>query len=146
MTFVQSSDSIREAKIFLASRIAEEAEREGNPLSEIERKMLYYSATSWTLSDMEEVKAEFDRAGGQREFEDRVVRLVRRLRARLRAGYPQEYETWNRSIQQLSERDHYVMTLIVRAKPQGEILRLVITALVVIVVLLLALYLAKANY
>ena len=38
--------SVREAKEFLASQIAEEAQREGTPLCEIERKMLYFSEAS----------------------------------------------------------------------------------------------------
>ena len=35
--------STREAKDFVVSRIVEEAQREGTPLSELERKMLYVS-------------------------------------------------------------------------------------------------------
>jgi hypothetical protein len=39
----------REAKEFLISRIAEQAQRAGEPLSEIERKELYFSESGWTL-------------------------------------------------------------------------------------------------
>lgn len=37
---------------FLVGRIAQRAEQEGVPLSEVERKMLYFSETAWTLPDM----------------------------------------------------------------------------------------------
>src|SRR5277367_4567994 len=59
MAAVERTDRIREAKVFLASRITEEAERQGAPLSETERKMLYFSPTGWTLEDMATVKEAF---------------------------------------------------------------------------------------
>jgi len=51
----------REAKEFLVSRIVEEARRENVPLSDVERKMLYFSETNWTLPDIASVSAAFDR-------------------------------------------------------------------------------------
>src|SRR5579863_6908425 len=53
---VEDIGRIRDAKIFLASRIAEEADRGGIPFSETERKMLYDSTGGWTLPDIEEVR------------------------------------------------------------------------------------------
>jgi len=49
--------SAREAKEFLVAKIAEEAQREGVPLSEVERKMLCFSETGWTLPDIANGKA-----------------------------------------------------------------------------------------
>jgi hypothetical protein len=48
---VQTFTAARHAKEFLVSRIVTEAQREGVALSEIEREMLYFSETSWTLPD-----------------------------------------------------------------------------------------------
>jgi hypothetical protein len=146
MTFVQPSDSIREAKVFLASRIAEEAEREGIPLTEIERKMLYFSRTGWTLPDMEEVNAEFERDCDRALYEKRVARLIRRLRSRFRSAGREELDIWKRSIRDLRDGDHYVYALIAAAQPRGELTRLIITALVVIGVMLLALFLASRGF
>jgi len=42
----------REALDFIASRIADEAQRDSVALSEVERKMLYFSETAWTLPDI----------------------------------------------------------------------------------------------
>jgi len=146
MTPVHPADKIREAKVFLASRIAEEADREGIPLTEIERKMLYYSETGWTLPDMVEVKATFDRDYDRRLFETRMARLIRRARSRLRGGDTTEYEKWQLAIQELREQDHYVLALIAAAPPTGEVTRLVITALVIIGVILVALFLVSRGY
>ena len=57
----------REAKEYLAERIVSEAVREGVPLSEIERKMLYFSETDWTLPNILEINAEFERDYDQNE-------------------------------------------------------------------------------
>jgi len=152
MAPVDSTDRVREAKIFLASRIAEEAERKGVPLNEIERKMLYYSESGWTLDDIAEVSVAFSRELDRNVYEKRVAALIRSLRARLRAARGDEYQIWNRAISVLKsvreekKEGHYILTLIARAQPTGEISRLVITALVVIGVLLLAVYLATRGY
>jgi hypothetical protein len=59
----------REAKEFLISRIVEEAQRENIPLSEIERKMLYFTESGWTLPDIMKVNDDFDREYDQDEYE-----------------------------------------------------------------------------
>ena len=45
----------REAKEFLISKIVAEAQRENAPLSETERKMLYFTESGWTLPDIAQV-------------------------------------------------------------------------------------------
>jgi hypothetical protein len=62
----------KDAKGFLAERIAAQAKREDNPLSEVERKMLYFSETDWTLPDMPAVSAEFDRDCDEDIYERRM--------------------------------------------------------------------------
>jgi hypothetical protein len=149
---VYPTDRIREAKIFLASRIAEEAERQGKPLSDLERKMLYYADSGWTLEDMSEVNEAIARQVDQRAYEKRIGLIIRALRARLRAADDQEYENWNRSIRALTvlqrehKENHYLLKLIAHAQPQGEVFSLLLTALVVIGVMLLAVYLMTRGY
>ena len=67
--------SAREAKEFLVARIAEEAQREGVPLSEVERKMLYFTETAWTLPDIMEVNDQFDREYDAAEYEKKIADL-----------------------------------------------------------------------
>jgi hypothetical protein len=146
MAVGQSPERVREAKIFLACRIAEEAEREGLPLDDIERKMLYFSESGWTLEDMDEVNEIFERDYKRRDYEKRVGRLIRKLRVRVRAAYGDEFEGWTRAVHALRGEDHYLKHLIAVSKPRGELTRLVITALVVAGVMLLAIYLASGRY
>jgi negative regulator of replication initiation len=91
---VKEFRTIREAKDFLAQRIACEAQNEGMPLSEVERKMLYFSETDWTLPDMAEVSAAFDRDCDENEYEQKIAGLVRKIEARNDSENPDEEEAW----------------------------------------------------
>ena len=87
----------KQAKDFLADRIAAEAKRGGAPLSEVERKMLYFSETDWTLPEMATVSAEFDRDYDENEYEQKIAALVRSIEARNHAQYPEEESLGRRS-------------------------------------------------
>lgn len=104
--------SAREAKEFLVSKIAEEAQREGVPLSEVERKMLYFSETDWTLPDMASVSEAFDREYDHDEYEKKIAQLVRHVRARTRKENPQELEDWKDAIDVLGKEDHYILVML----------------------------------
>jgi hypothetical protein len=73
---VQTFASARDAKEFIVSRITTEAQRQGVPLSEIERKMLYFSETEWTLPDMAEVNDAFDREYDQAAYERKIGKII----------------------------------------------------------------------
>lgn len=104
--------SAREAKEFLASRIAEQAQRDHVQLSEVEQKMLYFSETDWTLPDMSEVSQEFDRDYDQDQYEEKVTTLVRHAYKRALRGPRDDHENWWSAIRLLSSEDHYVLVMI----------------------------------
>ena len=66
----------REAKEFLVSRIVLEAQRENVLLSEVERKMLYFTESGWTLPDMPAVSEDFDRDYDQSKYEKKIAKLI----------------------------------------------------------------------
>jgi hypothetical protein len=109
--------TIREAKDYLAGRIAEEAQRDGVPLTEVERKMLYFTETGWTLPDMKQVSSEFDRDYDQGEYEQKIGGLVRKIQSRLRDQCESEGECWDRAIMRLSHGDHYLLVLVDAEQP-----------------------------
>jgi hypothetical protein len=146
-------EKIRAAKVFLASRITEEAERASMPLSEVERKMLYFSATGWTLDDLSRILEVFEETYDRRQYEQRIARFVRSARARAKASRDEnEYETWKtalgilKDVHAKDEEEHYLLSLIANARPEGELTRIVFTAIVVIAVMLLAIYLMAKGY
>ena len=138
----------QEALDFLASRIAAEAERENLPLSEVERKMLYFSETGWTLPDMAKVSADFDQDYDQDEYERRIARLIAKITAEHHGHNDEEEEKWDAAVDKLSGSDHYLQVMLHAAhmsrasflptfeppavRPPHDVLKLFLTALIVI--------------
>ena len=77
---MQRFTTAREAIEFLIGKITEQAQRAGIALSVIERKMLYFSETDWTLPDISEVGTAFETDYDQALYEKKVVKIVRRIR------------------------------------------------------------------
>jgi hypothetical protein len=120
---VQSVGTVREAKDYLAGKIVAEAKREGNPLTEVERKMLYFSETDWTLPRMLEINAEFERDYDSREYERKIAGLIRKIEAR-DAGDEQGQRTWDQAVEKLSEGDNYLSIMLDPSfTPEGETIR-----------------------
>jgi hypothetical protein len=102
----------REALDYLAARIAAEAERDGTPLSEVERKMLYFSETDWTLPDMAGVSAEFDRDYDEDQYERKIAGLIRKIEADSHGHNQEEQETWDAAVYKLSDGDRYLLVML----------------------------------
>ena len=110
----------KQALDYVAGRIAAEAKREGSPLSDVERKMLYFSETDWTLPDMAKVSAEFDRDYNQDEYEQKVVGLIGKITAHHHGNNLNEEENWDEAVARLSEGDHYVLVLVNLGRSNGS--------------------------
>jgi len=73
----------REAKEFLIGRILAEAERTGIEINEVERKMLYFSETGWSLPGILDVNAEFERDYDNDEYEAKSPAPFDKLKRRM---------------------------------------------------------------
>jgi hypothetical protein len=137
----------REAKEFLISQIVAEAQRENVPLSDVERKMLYFTESAWTLPDILNVSEDFDREYDQRTYEGKIAKLVTKVDKRFRKGSRDDYERWWAAIRFLQREDHYLSVMIRLAglRPRGDQLKLFITGLGIATVLL-AWVLLSAKY
>lgn len=136
--------TIRAAKDYLASKIADEAQRNGTPLTEVEMKMLYFTETGWTLPDMKQVSAEFDRDYDQNEFEQKIGELANRIQVRFAAQGQQDGERWGLALEKLSHGDHYISILVNGAQLTRKGLRHNLKVL--IIALALFAYVALDNY
>ena len=114
--------TVKDAKDFLANSITAEAIREGIPLSEIERKMLYFSESNWTPQEVETVNGEFDRDYNQDEYEEKIAGLVQKINARNHAEDPAAEEAWDTAAYMLAEGDHY-LSILTSLTAEGEALR-----------------------
>ena len=134
----------REAKEFLISRIVAEAERENVLLSEVERKMLYFTESGWTLPDMMAVSEQFDSEYDQNVYEKKIAKLIRKAAKHDLKEFREEYDSWWSAIRFLKKEDHYILVMIGIAglRPAGDQLRLFGTALAIVACLLLGIFLS----
>ena len=123
--------SAREAKEFLIPKIVAEAQRENILLSEVERKMLYFTESGWTLPDMAAVSESFDREYDQNEYEQKIAKLIRNAAKHDRKESRDQYDAWWAAIRFLRREDHYILVMIRIAglRPAGDQLRLFVSGL-----------------
>jgi hypothetical protein len=137
---VQTFATARDAKEFLVSRIITQSQREGVPLSEVERKMLYFSETAWTLPDIREVNDAFDREYNQAEYEQKIGRLIRNHCTNARGDNREEFDAWTEAVSAIRREDHYLLVLIGAAESSTlsvrRLLKLSVIALVVACVIM----------
>lgn len=100
------------AKQFLISQVLHEADSSHVQLSEVERKMLYFTESYPSLPDLQAVNAEFERECDADEYEDKVAKLLRNARARTSQSTPSEDQHWKEAIDALRKEDHYIMVMV----------------------------------
>jgi len=102
----------REAKEFLISKIVAEAQRENAPLSETERKMLYFTESGWTLPDIAQVSEQFDREFDQDGYEKKIARIIAKAYKHVLHDSRDKGDKWWDAVQFLRREDHYISVLI----------------------------------
>jgi hypothetical protein len=141
---MESNASTRAAKEFLVQCIADEAQREGTPLTELEKKMLYFSETHWTLPDIYQVNADFEQKYNTTDYERRISGLIRSFKARVRRDDPASLEDWNREVAAIASEDHYLLVMIAAAAEPSHPSRLLQLAVIGVVAGLVALLITFA--
>ena len=128
--------TVRMAMDYLVNRIVDEAKLEGSPLTEAERKMLYFSETDPALRNMPTVSAEFDREYDEAAYEEKITGLVRRIVARDQRQDQVAQAAWADAVIKISEGDYYLRVLVDAllggdagiARPPQDILKLWVAA------------------
>lgn len=148
MRHMKAFHSAREAKEFLISQIVAEAQREDVPLSEVERKMLYFTESGWTLPDIMQVNEDFDREYDQKKYEQKIAKLVAKADRHIRKGPRDDYDKWWAAIRFLGREDHYISVMIRLAglRRRGDQLRLFATGLAIVAVLLVWIFLSMKYH
>lgn len=143
----------REAKEFLIQRIVEQARREGQTLTELEHKMLYFSESGWTLPEMSDINAEFERICDSDAYERKILALAASAQDDDEAAGGDAPQDWKAAVAKLSEGDHYLLVLInpslvfrdLSKRPPRDRVKLFVSACAIVVVLLLLLRFAHAS-
>lgn len=138
--------SAREAKEFLVSTIIGEAQRENMPLSDLERKMLYFSENYSSLPNMMDISDEFDRTYDLGEYENKIARLIKNAGKRIRKENREEYKRWWDAVRIVNKEDHYILVMVKRAglRPPGDALKLWGTGCAVVAFFMAAMLLSFA--
>jgi len=140
----------KQAKDFLVQQAGEQAARENVPLSDIERRMMYFTESDPTSCDNPtETNDEFEGQYDTEEYEVKISQLLHHAYDSLNAGDPDGRRKWDQAIHTLRKGDHYLLVLWDiepgGKRPKGDSLRLLGTALLVAGALVVAAFLA-AKY
>src|ERR1700687_4752073 len=102
---------VREAKDFLVQETAEQASLEGVPLSDLEKRMMYFTESGEVPEDPIKLNEEFEAQYDTAKYEAKIARLMRHAYARLRRDNGETRRTWDTAIKCLRRGDHYLLVL-----------------------------------
>jgi len=103
---------VLEAKDFLVKQTAEQAALENVPLSDLEKRMMYFTAeTDECPEDPIALNDAFEAEYDTNEYEAKISKLLRHAHKRIRKGNPEAGRKWKEAIQELSKGDHYILFL-----------------------------------
>lgn len=101
----------REAKDFLVLQTSEQASLEGLPLSDLEKRMMYFTERRGALEDPAALHDEFEAHYDSAEFEKKISRLMSLAYKRLKEENPEQALQWKTAIRTLRKGDHYILVL-----------------------------------
>jgi hypothetical protein len=137
----------RKAKEFLISKIVAEAQGENVPLSETERKMLYFTESGWTLPDIMQVNEQFDREYDQDEYERKMAGIIAKAYRHVVHDSRDEYDKWWAAVRYLRREDHYISVLVGLSdlRPRWDQLKLLAAGLTIVGCVLLWIILSNKQ-
>jgi hypothetical protein len=110
----------KQAKDFLVQQTAEQGTQENMRLSDIEKKMMYFTESdASTCENPVELNDEFEAQYDTPEYEAKISRLLHHAYERLKGEDPERVREWNLAIRTLRRGDHYILVLC-DTKPPSE--------------------------
>ncbi len=101
----------REAKDFLVAQTAEQAALEGVPLSDLEKRMMYFTESGYVPEDPIKLNEEFEAEYDPAEYEVKISRLIHHAYQRLRKENDAARKNWDLAIKCLRRGDHYLLVM-----------------------------------
>jgi len=102
---------VKQAKDFLVEQAAVQAALEGVPLSNLERRMMYFTESPDAVEDPVKLNEEFEAQYDSEKYENKVSLLLAHAYKRLKGGNSQEVAQWDAAVEKLYEGDHYLLVL-----------------------------------
>jgi len=98
---------VRAAKDFLVEQTTQQASLERAPLSDLEKRMMYFTESSDAAEDPVKLNEEFESQRNSDEYEKKVSLLLADAYKRIKNGDAQAVAEWDAAIDTLREGDHY---------------------------------------
>ena len=102
---------IREAKDFLIDQTAQQAAIENIPLSDLEKRMMYFTESGEMPENPISLNEAFEAECDSNEYELKIGKLMRHAFWRVKRENPQSAVQWKNAIKKLSTEDHYLSVL-----------------------------------
>jgi hypothetical protein len=102
---------VREAKDFLVAQTAEQAALEGVPLSDLEKRMMYFTESASAAEDPTTLNEQFEAQYDRDKYEKRISRLMHHAYKRVREEGGTALPTWIEAISRLKRGDHYLLVM-----------------------------------
>lgn len=102
---------VREAKDFLVAQTAEQAALEGVSLSDLEKRMMYFTESGYVPEDPINLNEEFEAEYDSDEYELKISRLLHHSYRRLRKENDAARKNWDLAIKCLRRGDHYLLVM-----------------------------------
>jgi hypothetical protein len=102
----------KQAKDFLVEQTAQQAALENVPLSDLEKRMMYFTESDPSYDDYIGLTAEFEEQYDTAAYETKVSRLLHNAHARLKKENPKKFREWGQATRLLRKGDHYILILL----------------------------------
>jgi hypothetical protein len=137
----------KQAKDFLSQQAAEQATLDNTPLSDIEKRMMYFTESDpKSCDDPLALNGEFEAQCDTAEYEAKMSRLLQDAYQRLKSEDPARKDTWDQAIHELRKGDHYLLvfwdTKLPAERPKGDSFKLLGVALLIVAGIGIAVFLA----
>jgi len=104
--------NVLEAKHFFVEKTVEQALLEHVPLSDLEKRMMYFTESGEMPEDPIELNSTFEAKYDSAEYETKMSNLLRNAYKRLKQENPSSASTWDEAVQELRKGDHYLLVLL----------------------------------
>ena len=111
-----------EAKDFLVQQAAEQAALENVPLSDLEKRMMYFTETDECPEDPIALNDAFEAEYDTDEYEARVSKLMHHAYLRIKKENSEAFHRWKEAMCELSKGDHYLLVLCDDGAPRRPLL------------------------
>jgi len=102
---------VLEAKDFLVQQTAGQAALENVPLSDLEKRMMYFTETGECPEDPIALNDAFEAEYDTDEYEAKISKLMHHAYQRIKKENPETTRAWNDAMRTLRKGDHYILVL-----------------------------------